>query len=50
MSTCSGGIRGIIELTIMRAILSRIKEEYNVDLHMQDMFDIVLGTSTGMTN
>ena len=43
----SGGIRGIIELTILRAIMAQVNREYSDELRIQDLFDLVIGTSTG---
>lgn len=38
-----GGIRGIIELAFMR----KIEERVNLNLPIRDLFDLVIGTSTG---
>ncbi len=40
---CSGGIRGIIELTILRQII----EEVGHGIPIQELFDLAIGTSTG---
>jgi hypothetical protein len=39
----SGGIRGIIELVI----LTRLVEELGFSIPIQQLFDLVIGTSTG---
>jgi len=39
----SGGIRGILELTI----LQKVVDEVGFDLPIQELFDLAIGTSTG---
>jgi len=39
----SGGVRGIIELRILRAILAEVGHS----IPIQELFDLVYGTSTG---
>ena len=39
----SGGIRGILELTI----LQKVVEEVGFDIPIQELFDLAIGTSTG---
>lgn len=39
----SGGIRGILELTI----LQKIVDEVGFDIPIQELFDLAIGTSTG---
>lgn len=39
-----GGIRGILELEVLRRILEKV----NLDLQISDLFDLVVGTSTGV--
>ena len=39
----SGGIRGILELTILQKIL----DEVGFDIPIQELFDLAIGTSTG---
>ena len=39
----SGGVRGILELKILQAIL----EEVGFGLPIQELFDLAIGTSTG---
>ncbi len=43
LTLSSGGIRGIVEL----AILSRIEKVIGLGIPIQDLFDLVIGTSTG---
>ena len=43
ISACSGGIRGIVEL----AILTEIEKAIGLGIRIQDLFDLVVGTSTG---
>ncbi|PKY01131.1 hypothetical protein P168DRAFT_329858 [Aspergillus campestris IBT 28561] len=43
LSLDGGGIRGIVELTI----LQQIERELGVGLYIQDFFDLIVGTSTG---
>lgn len=39
----SGGVRGILEILI----LAKIEREVGYDIPIQDLFDLVVGTSTG---
>lgn len=44
ISCLRGGVRGVVELKI----LFRIQEEVGFGIKIQDLFDLVIGTSTGM--
>lgn len=39
----SGGVRGILEILV----LEKIEQEVGYDIPIQDLFDLVVGTSTG---
>ena len=41
--TCRGGVRGIVELVVLEAIMKRVGH----DLPVQELFDLIMGTSTG---
>ncbi len=43
LTMLSGGIRGILELTI----LQKVVEEVGFDIPIQELFDLAIGTSTG---
>ena len=42
-----GGIRGIIELAILEQVTKKLKGVYGVDVPIRDLFDLIIGTSTG---
>ena len=41
--TCRGGVRGIVELVVLEAIMKRVGH----DIPVQELFDVIMGTSTG---
>lgn len=41
--SCRGGVRGIVEL----AILAEVESQVGLGIPIQDLFDLVIGTSTG---
>lgn len=41
--TCRGGVRGIVELVVLEAITKRVGH----NLPVQELFDVIMGTSTG---
>ncbi|KAK0741429.1 hypothetical protein B0T18DRAFT_331380 [Schizothecium vesticola] len=43
LSLDGGGVRGIVEL----AVLSRIQKEVGIEVNIKELFDLVVGTSTG---
>ncbi|KAJ2902705.1 uncharacterized protein MKZ38_000215 [Zalerion maritima] len=43
LSLDGGGIRGIVELAMLRAVFTTV----GMNLHIRDFFDLIVGTSTG---
>jgi patatin-like phospholipase/acyl hydrolase len=43
---CRGGVRGIVELVVLEAIMKRVGH----NLPVQELFDVIMGTSTGKCN
>lgn len=41
-----GGVRGLVEL----AILEKLERRVGLNLHVREMFDLIMGTSTGDSN
>lgn len=41
----SGGVRGILELLLLESLVRRV----GFDIPIQELFDVVIGTSTGMS-